>query len=182
MTPIAWLRGLLPYILVAALGAAWSIGCYFAGGSAPRAQLEQLRQANADAKRVHDAEDRRRAAETTTLITTLDGERDAKARDSARGWDAYRRLLKQPTARPGAAAEPVPIAAGICNDADADQRLSDALQRYREEVRASLDELWRADQERRAATAGLLEQAERQTGELIVLKAWAVGERAIHAR
>lgn len=182
MTPFAWLRSLLPYLAVALLVGAWSFGCYRAGGSGPRAELEQLRAANEEAKRLHDAEDRRKAAETTTLITTLEGQRDTNARNAATGWAAYRGLLNKPRPGTSTGGEPVPVVAAICDDADANRRLSDALQGYRAEVRASMDELWRADQERGRATGQLLEQAEHQTGELIVLKAWAVGAKAINAQ
>lgn len=161
LSPKVWL-----YVGIAALVAAYTGGVYYAGGAAPRAELVKLKNEVVAAQKLAEAQDAKKTVETKAAILKLEGERNANALSRDTAWATYHRLLKSNGSRPKPAAKPTRITSNICNSADEDQRLSDAVQRYRDEVRSGLDDLWRENQQRRFDTSVLIEQCEKQTADL----------------
>ncbi len=153
---------------------------YHLGGNGPRADLAALKQAVEQAQKAYAAEDKRRAEASARLTKSLETQRDETAANAVAGWAAYYGV-QSASNRPGKGTEPVRPAPTICVDPDDNQRLSDALQSYRAEVRAGLDELFEALRSRRIEVGQLLEQAQLQAADAVACKAWAVEQHAINA-
>ena len=168
-------------LAIAAAVAIYTVGVYRAGGAGPRAEIVRITDGIESARKLRVAEDIAKTARSGELIAKLIGERhDAQStRDAA--WSAYYRLLGDAGSRPGAGEKPARTIARICDGTDDNERLSDALQRYRDEIRSVLDDLWAANQQRRRDIGQLLETAERQTADLDAAKALILGLRRINS-
>jgi hypothetical protein len=183
---LVFLKALDPKVwLVLAIVAAFStytVAVYHAGGVGPRAEMAKLVASYQAAQKAQTEKDATRNAATKQLITKTEADRDANAKAAADNWTAYSKLLRERSAsRPGKGTEPVRVAAQVCDNADQNDRLSDAIQSYKSEVRSSLDELWTATTERRQETGQLLVTATAQAIDYGSCQAWAVGEKAINA-
>lgn len=179
----AFLKALDPKIWVAIgcaiLFAAYTGAVYHAGGVGPRADLAKLQSSIETAKAARDVEDKRKAGETAAAITKLEGEKNAAIDNAAAGWAAYDKL-QSARGRPGKGAQPVRPVTKVCDSADANNRLSDAIQSYRAEVAAGLDGLFDSLKASGRETGQLLEVAGKQAIEFNSVKAWAVEARRIN--
>lgn len=170
-------------IAAATLAAAGYI--FHLGGEAPRAQLAAHEKAVADAYKIRLANERRKTAEQKTLLTSLENERNEARKIAASGWDAYStsERLRLAAARnlAGERAKSIRTASQFCGDAGKDQRLSDAVQRFRLEARGALDECIEAARDSRWDIQPLLVTAGEQAADLILIKSWALGSRRVNA-
>lgn len=187
-------KKLLPYIIGAVLVASYTVAVYWAGGRGPRADLEKEKaEHRADVAQIK-ADMAKQKGDSDALIAKLNGDHAANVKQIGEDWAAFVGAIcpggvdggvcrsLRPVSRP--AAEPVRIVSGVCEDAARDDRLSDALSLYRDEVQrafaAEREFNRRVIDGERAEVAGLLEACQKQTGALINVQDWAGGERAIH--
>ena len=110
-----------------------------------------------------------RIAQARTIITEKISDEHAKqdAAIAAR-YAAAKRLLDA-----GSGAKPVPISSNVCETAAANNGLSDAVSGYLERQRQIIAA-------ERAAVAGLLETAERNTKALTDTQVWLTQQQAVH--
>lgn len=175
LDPKVWLA-----IGCAILFAVYTGAVYHAGGIGPRADLAKLQTSIKTAKATRDAEDTRKAGETAATITKLEGEKDDAIADAADAWSAYNGL-QSARGRPGKGAKPVRPDTKVCDSADANNRLSGAIQSYRAEVAASLDELYESLKAGGRETGQLLEVAGKQAIDFNAVKKWAIEARRINS-
>lgn len=163
------------YLLGALAFLAYSAVLYREGGRAPRAELEQFRAEVAAAQKVHEAEDQAKAAQSKTIIEEKDHEREEALEGSARRWaDNLSRLREQRDRLARAAAKPARVVARICDGADGNARLSDAVGKAERDTRGAIAEY-------QAGVGELLVIAERQAAEWDNLKRALTGIRAVNA-
>lgn len=147
---------------------------YHEGGKEPTADLAALEQRIVAAQKARADDDAKKVAASAASRKQLEDDNAKKDRDLRAAWAALR--LRQPT--PGgstvATPEPVPVVAKVCGDSAADQRLSDAIQRYRSGI-------YDAHEWYRGRVAQLLEQCSVQTSDYITTQNWAINERAINS-
>ena len=127
---------------------------FYAGGSGPRAELKAFKAEVTAAAEKQKAENARKDAEQTAKFAQQEKDHAEENRVRDASWNSE--LMRLTRARSGGATKPVPIAAGICNDAARDARLSDAIQRAQREVGDAIAEY-------RAGVAGLIERGEQQS-------------------
>lgn len=165
-----------PYVIagLAIAAAAAVAGVYRAGGVGPRAQLEQLKTEVAAAKKLHDAEDRRKEGESKTIIKEKDNEREQAIYNANLSWSAeLDRVRKQRIGGADRGPQPTPIAASVCDGADGNARLSDALAKAERETRGAITDY-------QAGTGELLAIAQRQAIEWNNLKGAVAGLRQVN--
>ncbi len=102
-----------------------------------------------------------------TITQKVEADHAKKDAATVAKYDAALRLLNA-----NSSTKPVPVAATICNDQAADNRLSDAVSVHLAEVRRII-----ADE--RAAALGLFKQAESQTGQLTDAQDWLTKQGAV---
>lgn len=156
--PYAWLAkwGVIS-LLVVSFGAF----CWFKGDMHGTDKLHKYQAAQAiETSRVIIA----RQAVTNTI-----GEKHVK--EDAATVTRYKRTIGLLVAE-AQARKQVPVNARICSDTSDNQRLSDAVSRYFERDR-------QIAAGERARITGLLEQAERQTGQLTAAQEWAKAQEKV---
>lgn len=168
------------HLAVALAAIAYTGFIYWEGGRAPRAELAQFRaevEAEAEQQEMDDELDQQ---ESDAYVAQLNAGHAARVDSINRAWDAFIAGM-QPATGGQPASEPIPINAGICNDPAANQRLSDAISKYRDEVRGAIAAKQSADAEvtrqERIGTAALFAACQKQTGGLIEVQQWADHER-----
>lgn len=167
MSPYAWLG-----IVIAVLAAESAV--FYAGGLGPRAELAKHRAEVLAAKKLHDAEDAKRTAETKTVIIEKDAEHEKVLLAVSTAWSAeYQRLHDDRDRLARAGAKPARIVAGVCNNADGNRRLSDALEKAERGIRERV-----ADYQ--GGTGKLLEVCQRQTASWDNLKSALAGIKAVN--
>lgn len=166
-----WFLALIPsrawvYLGVVLAAVALMGYVYKKGGDGPRAELSALTRQYKAAADEAAAKDKLKQSASTLLVGMLDKEaKDAKA-NAAAGWAAYNGLRKSGSRSSPGGAESVRTTAHVCEDPGADDRLSDAVQKYRVGIRAAMDRLEQG--------AGLLfEQAGVQAIDLVQMNKWA---------
>ena len=102
-----------------------------------------------------------------TITQKVEADHAKKDAATVAKYDAALRLLHA-----NAGAKPVPVAATICNDQAADNRLSDAIADYLAGVRSIIAS-------ERAKVAGLGKVAELQTGTLVEGQDWLTKQEAV---
>ena len=168
MNAYAWLG-----IAIAVFGAEAAV--YYAGGVGPRGELARMKAGIEAAKKVHDAEDAAKIAATKAVITGKDAEHEKALAAVSTAWKSeYDRLrdVADGLARKGA--KPARIAAGVCNNADGNRRLSDALEKAERGIRERLAGY-------QGGTGKLLEVCQRQTASWDNLKRSVAGIKALNA-
>ena len=165
----------------AALGAVLIVTGYTAyvyhlGGVGPKAQLAALVSSYQAAQKVHEAEDAKKTAQSTTLITQKDAENAQNIKVIGESWNAYiARLPKRPN--PGSANQgqkPVSIASTVCQDQASNNLVSTAVSRYRSEVIDSINEF-------RLGVSQLLSACDQNTAQLINLQDAVAGLATVNA-
>jgi len=149
---------------------------YHEGGRAPRAELERFKTEVAAAQAVHAAEDAAKAAQSKTIIQEKDHEREKALADSNAGWTAALarvRAERDSVAKQGA--EPARAAPRVCDGADGNSRLSDALEKAERDTRAAVADY-------KAGVGELLVVAEQQALDWDNLKQAVAGLRALNTR
>ena len=119
------------------------------------------------AKKVHDAEDKRKESESAAIITQKDTEYERNALVISAAWKSYADSLRVKPGGSSASQGPKPdqaITSIACNDPAKDALVSAAIEGARREVRSAITEY-------RIGIAGLFEQADKQAEQLITLQA-----------
>lgn len=166
---------IIEYVVVVAVVLLLVAFIYKKGGDAPRAELHALKASYEAAEKAAADKDKLKKSASDLIVGMLDKEaKDAKA-DAAAGWAAYGELRKSGNRRSPGGAESIRTVARVCEDPGTDDRLSDAIQKYRVGFRAAMD-----DVEQR--TGLLLEQAGVQAIDLTKVNTWAVEQHKLNSQ
>lgn len=191
---LEFLRKYWVYVVVALAVATWHGAVFYAGGRAPRAELEKERAEHRAQVAALKAEQKLDKEASDALITQKDIEHEQHVGRINADWTVYlgslcprgvdaRGVCLGPVVRP--VAEPVRVAAEVCNDKAGNDRISEALQGYRREIGRILqqerDDRERIVAEERRGAGALLATCERQADALVNLQDVWAGERAINA-
>ncbi len=131
---------LIAALAIIAAFAAWTFGAYRIGGNAPRAELAARVSADKAADDARIKEDAAKQLDTNNVIASLAKEKQDALTNAHDGWVAYNGLLRKSSSASAGGAQSVPVASDVCNDPEANRRLSDAIQGYRVGLRAQLDD------------------------------------------
>lgn len=168
-----WKLAVAVGLTVVSLGAT-----YWAGGRAPRAELEAERAKVAQERAEQEAEDNADVAASSIYVTTLEEEHAEKLKAVDAGWAAYfASLPKQPSSKP--ASKPVQPSPQVCADQAGNNRLSDALALFREEVRAVIADERSAARASREDAARLLVVCDKQASALETVVHWVLHEQVL---
>lgn len=155
------------YLVAAVIVAVYTGVVYHQGGEGPRAKLASLTKSIKDAQTIHEAEDKRKEAESITAIATKDADYEKNLLVVSNAWKSYADSLRVKPGGSSAGQGPKPdqaITSLACNDPAKDALVSAAIEGARREVRAAITEY-------RIGLAGLFEQADKQAEQLITLQA-----------
>jgi hypothetical protein len=158
-----------------ALFALWTAGAFWYGGSAPRRELADLRASIEQAQEARKKEDDRRREQTDALIKEKDDDRTKELARVGVAWSAqYGRMRADRDRLAGERAQSAGETPGVCNGADGNQRLRDALLANERDADAAVGEF-------KEGVARLLEVAQRQAAEWDSLKSAVRGVRGVNA-
>lgn len=179
MTPfeiaLAALKKFWPYIAVG-IAVLVVVGIiYHAGGVGPRAELAKYRAEVAGAAKMAEAAAAEKKKQSELLTKQMEAKHDEDKKQIVDDWSNYTAYLAGLLKRPGGSAGEKSIrpVAEVCNDQAANDRLSDALQRYRDEYRSAIGR-------ERLQIAGFLEACQLQTKALVEVQEWAIQERLLN--
>lgn len=178
MFGISFLSPKVIAVIVLALAVvAYTALVYHEGGSAPRAELAQLKAGIKAAEEIRAANNARKEGETKTLVTTLEAKHAQETKDSDDEWADWHvdELQRVAAGRAGRGPQPSRIEAKICGDADKDNRLSDAVESYRRAARSSLARCEAGARESGIGFGELLQGAQRESATLAECTAYVYG-------
>jgi hypothetical protein len=167
----------------AALGAVLIVTGYTAyvyhlGGVGPKAELAALVSSYKAAQTVHEAEDQRKETASTNVILQKEAENAKIATVTAAAWKSYsdglRRTGSQGSANQGQKPTTT-TTVSACNDDSGNKVVLAAVQEYQRSTRQGIDGF-------RLEVAKQLEQADKQTGQLITLRGEVAGLAAVNAQ
>ena len=142
---------------------------FYLGGVGPRAELAKYKVEVAAASARVEAKNAADKKDSDNLIKA----KDQTYVEALNSVDAYwTEWMRQHPSGEGRA-KPVRIVAGICQDDGGNQRLSDAVQRFRQDLSDAVGDY-------RQAVAGLVKEAGRNTAGFLELRDWANNEQKIH--
>lgn len=165
-------------ILTVALTVVVLAGTFWAGGMAPRAQLVAQAAKAAQEVAEREAEDGADVAASSIYVATLEEEYEEKLKAVDAAWHAYAASLSNgPGGKPPSqSVQPRPQ---VCTDSAGNDRLSDALAGFREEIRAVVADERAAARASREDAGRLLAVCHRQALEQDETVQWVLHEQTL---
>ena len=167
---LLWIAGAIAVAAGAAGGAtAWKVQGYRL--DAAKAEYATLKTDVNAAQKVHEAEDAKKEAQSSSLIAEKEAENAKIAAVTAAAWKQYSDGLRRTGGKSSANQGPKPTTAttvSACNDDAGNKIVLAAVQEYQRSTRQAVDGF-------RFEAAKQLEQCEAQTGQLITLRSEVAG-------